>query len=409
MNDLNKNSAFSSKEAQLTKKAYNAFHAAKQRCNNPNHPSYANYGALGVKCLFAHFHEFLDHIGAPPSFSASLDRIDPEGNYEVGNVRWSSAAIQAYNKKGSSLGSNLSIQKQKAILLDKKAEKQRRRDITEAWSMVVLAIHRGGFSKEAIKHLASKGLSPKMFESGWELGQERDHAEPPSYFYLPSLTQLGERVRLSGGPFPQAPWQYDGIIPVMRSTFGSGRDAVKKPFLTDECGALMVGGKGKEWLQLGGLEGIMMFAASYLKTKGLKPILLPLFEVLGDLSELGPKYKWDEEKSRILDRRWLFIPDFQIEYGTAVQPSHQEWNLLASLLDYRLEYGHRTYLGVQNFNGLPHYLREKLLSNLFVRELPEIPLPFELENFEATGPKMTEELGFKNLRDRLAIFQGKGI
>ena len=133
MSKINENSDFSAKQAKLTKKAYDAFNNAKQRCNNPSNPAYSNYGELGVKCLFVHFQEFLDHIGMPPNSAASLDRIDPNGNYEVGNVRWASAAIQAHNKKGSSLGGNLSIQQQKAILLDKKATRARRQAITDAW------------------------------------------------------------------------------------------------------------------------------------------------------------------------------------------------------------------------------------------------------------------------------------
>ena len=43
--------------------------------------------------------EFLEHIGPRPSGEHSLDRINPFGNYEPGNVRWATAEVQANNKR----------------------------------------------------------------------------------------------------------------------------------------------------------------------------------------------------------------------------------------------------------------------------------------------------------------------
>jgi hypothetical protein len=45
------------------------------------------------------FEVFLLHIGPRLSPNHSLDRIDPHGAYEPGNVRWATDKQQARNKK----------------------------------------------------------------------------------------------------------------------------------------------------------------------------------------------------------------------------------------------------------------------------------------------------------------------
>jgi hypothetical protein len=77
----------------------------RQRCNNPNDHAYRYYGGQGVKVgdrwelkRGGSFVKFFAHVGhAPPG--KSLDRIDPNGNYEPGNVRWATALEQARNKR----------------------------------------------------------------------------------------------------------------------------------------------------------------------------------------------------------------------------------------------------------------------------------------------------------------------
>lgn len=47
----------------------------------------------------ASFDSFLADVGQMPSPLHSLDRIDPAGNYEPGNVRWADKATQSRNTK----------------------------------------------------------------------------------------------------------------------------------------------------------------------------------------------------------------------------------------------------------------------------------------------------------------------
>lgn len=75
---------------------------ARTRCNNPNTKSYKYYGGRGIQFRFASFEEFLAELGPKPSPRHSVDRINNNGHYEKGNVRWATAAEQNANKREKS-------------------------------------------------------------------------------------------------------------------------------------------------------------------------------------------------------------------------------------------------------------------------------------------------------------------
>ena len=67
---------------------YHAYTDAQQRCLNPNNPGYPYYGGRGIEFRFNSFEEFFAELGTKASPDLELDRIDNDGHYEVGNVRW---------------------------------------------------------------------------------------------------------------------------------------------------------------------------------------------------------------------------------------------------------------------------------------------------------------------------------
>lgn len=80
---------------------HNVFVLARQRCINPKLKSYRHYGGRGIEFRFTSFEHFMDAVGPRPSPRHSLDRIDNEGHYEPGNVRWATTEQQANNKRNS--------------------------------------------------------------------------------------------------------------------------------------------------------------------------------------------------------------------------------------------------------------------------------------------------------------------
>jgi hypothetical protein len=78
---------------------YKALHQAKQRCENPNDPQFKNYGGRGIEFHFESFEQFFAEVGPRPDDGMSLDRIDNDGHYEPGNVRWATDSQQAKNRR----------------------------------------------------------------------------------------------------------------------------------------------------------------------------------------------------------------------------------------------------------------------------------------------------------------------
>lgn len=79
--------------------AYQSWRGMWERCTNPQHSSYTNYGGRGVAVWegWRSFERFYLDMGPRPK-GTSLDRFpDPLGNYEPTNCRWASSGEQARN------------------------------------------------------------------------------------------------------------------------------------------------------------------------------------------------------------------------------------------------------------------------------------------------------------------------
>lgn len=81
---------------------YNSWAQLKNRCLNQNNKRYADYGDRGIIVCEEwkeSFELFLQHVGEKPFPDYSIDRINNDGNYEPGNVKWSSPKEQASNRR----------------------------------------------------------------------------------------------------------------------------------------------------------------------------------------------------------------------------------------------------------------------------------------------------------------------
>ncbi|MCC7186768.1 MAG: hypothetical protein IT185_11030 [Acidobacteria bacterium] len=73
----------------------------RNRCERTSSPSWKYYGARGIAVApewRRSFETFAVDMGDLP-LGASIDRIDPDGNYEPGNCRWAQPSEQARNKR----------------------------------------------------------------------------------------------------------------------------------------------------------------------------------------------------------------------------------------------------------------------------------------------------------------------
>jgi hypothetical protein len=73
------------------------------RCFNPRVDRFPVYGGRGITVCDRWrgpegYPNFLADMGRRPTSGHSLDRIDPDGDYAPGNVRWATTKVQAHNR-----------------------------------------------------------------------------------------------------------------------------------------------------------------------------------------------------------------------------------------------------------------------------------------------------------------------
>lgn len=104
---------------------YNCWNNMIRRCENPKDDAYPSYGGRGIKvCERWHdsrlFVQDIESEIGPRPVGRTLDRIDNDGDYEPGNVRWATPLEQVANRR-----TVIKLQRQLDAAKDKIAELQK--------------------------------------------------------------------------------------------------------------------------------------------------------------------------------------------------------------------------------------------------------------------------------------------
>lgn len=101
-----KNGKDTAKHGMHKTSEYTIWSLMKYRCGNPNSDVWLHYGGRGITVCERwrdSFEAFYADMGPRPSPKHSIDRIDVNGNYEPGNVRWATYSEQANNRRTNQL------------------------------------------------------------------------------------------------------------------------------------------------------------------------------------------------------------------------------------------------------------------------------------------------------------------
>ncbi len=128
----------------------------KSRCNYKHGPYERLYQSRGITICDRwneSFDAFFEDVGPRPSPEHSIDRIDVNGNYEPGNVRWATHVEQCRNTRSNKI---VSVLGKDMPLVDAVEQYS-----TLTYNTVLWRIKRGWPVELALTRPPSKGVRPK--------------------------------------------------------------------------------------------------------------------------------------------------------------------------------------------------------------------------------------------------------
>lgn len=136
-------------------RVHNSWRGIKDRCMNPKHIRYWDYGGRGIKVCdrwLESFENFLADMGMPPTARHSIDRIDNDKGYSPDNCRWATPKEQGRNQR-------------RAIILEMDGETKHIAEWCEIYganpNIVGRRVKRGWSLKKALTHPPCQGQTIK--------------------------------------------------------------------------------------------------------------------------------------------------------------------------------------------------------------------------------------------------------
>ena len=84
------------------------FHSLRQRCNNSNNSRYKDYGGRGIECRFTDANDFICFVMSVLGYNMieklaglQIDRINNDGHYQMGNIRFVTQKINRNNRRSN--------------------------------------------------------------------------------------------------------------------------------------------------------------------------------------------------------------------------------------------------------------------------------------------------------------------
>ncbi|PWT76402.1 MAG: hypothetical protein C5B59_06665 [Bacteroidetes bacterium] len=84
-------------KSPMLRELYVIYKLAKRRCQKVDDKDFSRYGGRGIEFRFESFSDFVSATGYRPSKKHTLDRINNNGHYEKGNLKWSTRREQMGN------------------------------------------------------------------------------------------------------------------------------------------------------------------------------------------------------------------------------------------------------------------------------------------------------------------------
>lgn len=88
-------------EQEIRRKLRLVYKSMRNRCYNPNEPSFKWYGARGITVEWGKFKDFHHDMRAGYEVGLTLDRIDVNGSYSKDNCQWTTWKQQARNRRNN--------------------------------------------------------------------------------------------------------------------------------------------------------------------------------------------------------------------------------------------------------------------------------------------------------------------